>query len=211
MASTVQASNQQAELREQLLSMENQKKSDDYLRQQFKTYSILIGLCYGVFVQLATLGSNFLLGVLCGDAITNLSDNQAMIFSLLWSFLTSFLALLILASVRAFLVNSILDANTSEDEYQCEEKRREREIFMMAIKVRYVVGALIGLCFAWTCTDLLLGMQSMALYSLCALVVAMAWSKTMIWCFTSRAKSFDAASEKVAYIVWSNNKALATY
>ena len=197
----MKASNQQAELREHLLSMDHQVDNQhDCLQQKFKTYSLLIGLCCGVFVQLATLGANFLLGALYGDAIANQSDVHAILFSLLWSFFTSILAFIILAFLRA-LVNSVLDANTPEDEYQDEEKRFERVTFMMAIEVRYVVGALTGVCFAWTCIDLFFGMQSLAFYSICTLIVAMAWSKTMIWCFTSPAKTSDGAPEKVAYIV----------
>ena len=198
MASTAPTtnSNEQEQLREYLLGEREEMAREDLI-SKFKSYSILIGVCCGVFVQLSTLGANFLLVAMWGDdAVATRNQNEAMVFSLVWSFFTSCMALLILALLRA-LVNSVLDANTDDD----EEGSLERETLMMTIEVRYVVGALTGVCFAWTCTDLLLGMQSLAIYSLATLIVALFWSKAMIWCFSPKNINPSHESEKGAYMV----------
>ncbi|CAB9497118.1 expressed unknown protein [Seminavis robusta] len=157
------------------------------LLNRFKSYSILIGACCGIFVQLSTLGANFLLVAMWGDdVLAQRSPEGAMAFSLAWSFFTSCMALLVLALLRG-MITTILDANSVMD------GTPERDTLMMTVEVRYVVGALVGVCFAWTCTDLLLGMQSLAFYSLGTLVVALVWSRAMIWCFVTQ--SDDDAEE----------------
>lgn len=202
MASKIEAPNQNAALQERLLSQGQEETEHDELKIKFKTYSLLIGLCCGVFVQLSTLGANFLLLSLCGDdAIANQSDSEALLFSLLWSIFTSCLALVVLALLRA-LVKSILDISWSKNTHEDEETRFERDTFMMAVEVRYVVGALMGVCLAWTCTDILLGMQSLALYSLCTLFFAVVWSKAMIWFFAKNTTNASSPlSEGVVFIV----------
>lgn len=169
---------EELKLLEQPLIVQEELHMDHNLIQKLKNYSAWIGICFGVFVQLSTLGVNFLMIAIWGeDSVLTQTQQQAMVFSLSWSLFTSCLALLVLSMLRG-LIKSILDVNRSDD--------IDREGLMMTIEVRYVIGALTGVCLAWTCTDLMLGMESLAFYSLGTLVVALLWSKTMIWCFLAR-------------------------
>jgi len=193
------------DLSERLLQKEQRQEKkatimahDDYeLISKFKTYSVWIGICCGIFVQLSTLGANFLLVALWGeDAVAARTQKEAMVFSLGWSFFTSCMALVILALLRG-LITSLLDsvdilrqniASSNEDEDNKEDNTAnvlKRESLMIAIEVRYVIGALTGVCIAWTFTDLLLGMQSLALYSMGTLALALVWSKFMLWFFVA--------------------------
>jgi hypothetical protein len=144
---------------------------------QFKLYSLLIGGACGIFVQLSTLGANSLLVSFWGyESLATLSPKQAMLFSLSWSFFTSCMALLVLALLRG-MISTVLATNTGH---------AEKDMLIMAMEVRYVVGALTGVCVSWACTDLLLGLQSLAFYSLATLVIALVWSRITIALFATR-------------------------
>lgn len=172
---------------------------DASLIRRFKTYSSLIGGCCGIFVQLSTLGANFLLLAMWGeDAMVTRSPKEAMVFSLAWSFFTSCMALLVLALLRG-LIGAVLEV--TDKHHSNNAVRSDREALMMTIEVRYVVGALTGVCFAWTCTDLLLGMQSLAFYSLGTLVVALGWSKAMIWCFIPKPEDDEEQKPAIVHVV----------
>ena len=56
---------------------------------------------------------------------------------------------------------------------------------LLAGLILLVVGALVGVCLAWTMTDLLLGMKAQIMYSLVTLGVALFWCQIMIKCFVS--------------------------
>ena len=203
MANTDETSTAQTSLREPLLSPGLELTKQDDLTQKVKNGSLLIGMCCGILVQLSTLGANFLLLTFCPEeTIAKQSDGETLFFSLFWSLLTSSLALVVLALLRR-LIKSTLDFTASGNGHECEEKTRERGSLMMAVEIRFVVGALVGVCFAWTCADFLLGMHSLAMYSLCFLFFAIVWSKAIIWYFsaTDTTKSSRTISEKVVFIV----------
>jgi hypothetical protein len=168
---------------------EEAKAAHEALVAKFKLYSLLIGGACGIFVQLSTLGANVLtVSMRRYEDLDTLHPKEAMVFSLTFSFFTSCMALLILALLRG-LVGAVWDTNPGP---AC---RPDKDMLIRTLEVRYVVGALFGVCAGWTFTDSLLGMQSMALYSLTILAAALVWTKIMIWIFPAR--SVNGVQEEV--------------
>ena len=66
----------------------------------FKWSSTILGFLIGFFIQFSTLGADFLLLTLSGEKITARSKQDVIVFSLLWSFFTSAMAIVILAFLR---------------------------------------------------------------------------------------------------------------
>ena len=104
----------------------------------------------GFFIQFSTLGANFLVIQIWGEDILNKSRNDIVCFSLLWSFFTSAMAIIILAFLRNIV--SIAYLSVFQRSQQLVEE------MVLNLECRFVVGALIGVCTAWTITDALMGM-----------------------------------------------------
>lgn len=170
---------------------------------KFKGCSLFLGLLVGFFIQFSTLGANFLLLTLWGQDVINTSKKEVIVFSLLWSFFTSFMAIVVLGFLRA-LVSMVFrgsnpnkehddekDKHSSQTQEQQEQEQEQHdndesilEELVLHMECRFVVGALIGVCFAWTMTDVLLGMKAQIIYSIMTLIIALLWCKVMMWCFT---------------------------
>lgn len=105
---------------EKLLVKEGDKVQEKLL-ENCKSYSGFIGLWCGVYVQLSTLGANFLLVAMWGEDAKTRSQSDAMVFSLGWSFFTSCMALVILALLRN-MVATILNATSYQEEQSRESK-----------------------------------------------------------------------------------------
>lgn len=69
------------------------------------------------------------------------------------------------------------DVNDFYDEYL--------DNLTLHLECRFVIGALVGVCLAWTLTDFLLGMQAQIIYSLATLAVALCWCRAMVLCFAT--------------------------
>jgi hypothetical protein len=143
----------------------------------FKFSALLLGLLVGFFIQFSTLGANFLVITLWGEDVITKSKTDIIVFSLLWSFFTSAMAIVILGFLRN-LVTITYSAVGGRSVDLLEE-------MVLHMECRFVVGALVGVCLAWTMTDVLLGMRAQIVYSLVTLVVALVWCKTMMMCFAT--------------------------
>jgi hypothetical protein len=163
---------------EPLLQEEGQQHSplNAKLFNSFKTFCLMIGLMVGFFIQCSTLGANFLVITIWGDDIVHKSGQDIIVFSILWSVFTSVMAIVILGFLRN-LVTVTYNAVSSEDD-------RNLENMVLHMECRFVVGALVGVCMAWTITDILLGMKAQVVYSLVTLVVALLWCRLMTSSFT---------------------------
>ena len=159
---------------------------------RFKVASMILGLFIGFFIQFSTLGANFLVITIWGEDVITKSKRDIVMFSLLWSFFTSAMAIVILGFLRN-LVTISYNAIRRESEDLLED-------MILHMECRFVVGALIGVCLAWTMTDILLGMKAQILYSLITLVVALFWCRVMMWCFASE-KSEKKSIEEPLLIV----------
>jgi hypothetical protein len=143
--------------------------------RRFKMSSLCLGLLVGFFIQASTLGANYLVVTVSGEDVMTTSKKDIVLFSLLWSLFTSFLAIVILAFLRN-LVRATYETDNEEQNYQLDD-------VILDMECRFVVGALIGVCTAWALTDLILGLSVQIVYSFLTLGVALAWCKLMMWCF----------------------------
>ena len=161
---------------EPLLSKEEQCASSSpvigaELFARFKSSSFVLGIVVGFFIQFSTLGANYLALTLMGEAILNVTQRELIIFSLIWSLLTSTMAIIVLAFLRKIIFTSYLG--------------KDIEDIVLHMECRYVVGALIGVCTAWAATDVALGMTGQVIYSVVTLATALSWCRLMMYLFAS--------------------------
>jgi len=186
---------------------------------RFRSSSLILGLIVGFFIQFATLGANFLAISFWGEDVATKSKFDVIVFSLLWSLLTSALAIFILGLLRALVTVSFQTAaSTLQKQHEQQpglqlehdiisRKSLQRgaavdtttrdvndyydgylDNLTLHLECRFVIGALVGVCLAWTLTDFLLGMQAQIIYSLVTLAVALCWCRAMVLCFATKEK-----------------------
>jgi hypothetical protein len=160
---------------------------------RFKFSALLLGLLVGFFIQFSTLGANFLVITLWGEDMVTKSKTDIIIFSLLWSFFTSAMAIVILGFLRNLVTITYAAVGG-----RCADLLEEMVLHM---ECRFVVGALVGVCLAWTMTDILLGMRAQIVYSLVTLVVALFWCKIMMLCFSTESPTKQLSRSQIVSIV----------
>jgi hypothetical protein len=198
-------------------SAESEPALNGHLFGKFKLSSLILGLLIGFFIQFSTLGANFLVITIWGEDVISKSKSDIVVFSLIWSFFTSAMAIVILSFLRTLVTityNAI--ATHSEDllEVSSEAFPPSPEAYgiqasisplstlcqqemVLHMECRFVVGALIGVCLAWTMTDLVLGMKAQILYSLLTLLVALFWCRVMMYCFSTKEGKHISVSHEV--------------
>lgn len=168
-------------LREPLLNTTGQHNVALY--QSFHTSTLILGFMVGVIIQLSTMGANFLIMTVYGDdAISSTKD--IIIFSLIWSTVTSTMAFFILGFIRNLLkagYRNMTSANGDEEAGISEEL----DDIILNVECRFVVGAMMGVCLSWTVTDIFLGLNVQVMYSLITLTIALFWCHMMLRCFSS--------------------------
>jgi hypothetical protein len=160
----------------------------------FKTHSLIIGLLIGFFVQFSTLGANFLVIALWEDNILARSKTEVVLLSLLWSGFTSFMAILTLGFLRSVI--TIVFRATIPPEQRGPNMDAILEEVVLHLECRFVIGALVGVCSAWTVMDVFLGMNFQVLFSLATLALSLLWCKVMMQCFTKDERSLINTSNK---------------
>jgi hypothetical protein len=88
---------------------------DDKVFGKFKLSSLILGLLIGFFIQFSTLGANFLVITIWGEDVISKSKTDIVMFSLLWSFFTSAMAIIILSFLRN-LVTITFNAISSQSQ-----------------------------------------------------------------------------------------------
>jgi hypothetical protein len=88
---------------------------DDRVFGKFKLSSLILGLLIGFFIQFSTLGANFLVITIWGEDVITKSKTDIVMFSLLWSFFTSAMAIIILSFLRN-LVTITFNAISSQSQ-----------------------------------------------------------------------------------------------
>lgn len=128
--------------------------------------SLCMGLLVGCYIQLSSLGGNFMLHELgCQRVVT---------FSLAWSFFTSGMGVSIL-----YYLGQLLPS----------EKHR------ISIECYFAMGALLGVCLSWIVTDFTLGVTDKhMIQSMLTLCGALAWCQLMT-CGYQRVPSAIACDE----------------
>jgi len=160
----------EAPLLEQPHRTREEEEQESQQHASVKLSSLLLGVLVGFFIQFSTLGANYLVISIWGEDVMNTSKSEIVVFSLLWSFFTSSMAIVILAFLRNLLSASFYGPDL--------------DIVVLHMECRFVVGALVGVCSAWAATDYVLGMSQQIVYSVVTLVVALLWCRVMMWIFT---------------------------
>ena len=174
----------EAPLLEQRPSDEEEITQEEAQQTSIKISSLCLGLLVGFFIQFSTLGANYLVISLWGDDVLNTSKREIIVISLLWSFFTSSMAIVILAFLRNMVVASYRGADLDH--------------VVLHVECRFVVGALVGVCSAWAVTDYLLGMAQQIIYSVATLAVSLAWCRFMLWMFTPVVADNNEESSTIA-------------
>ena len=138
---------------------------------RFKSSSFILGIIVGFFIQFSTLGANYLALSFMGEAILDVTQRDLILFSLIWSLITSTMAIAVLAFLRKLLFTMYIG--------------QDIEDIVLHMECRYVVGALIGVCTAWAATDVALGMTGQVIYSVVTLFSALSWCRLMMYFFGS--------------------------
>ena len=159
---------------------EEQVEQSTLASRNFKISSLAVGLLVGFVVQMTTLGANVVIVETLGEDFVNTSRNEIIVFSLVWSFATSAMVILVLGFMKALVSNFFrsLPINGSvrdTAETICEDMIENMEVL-------FVIGALVGVSFAWVATDMFLGMQPQINFSLITLGAALLWCKGVLWC-----------------------------
>ncbi|CAB9519190.1 expressed unknown protein [Seminavis robusta] len=142
----------------------------------FKTCSLVLGLLVGFFIYLSTLGAEFVGVMLWGREILNKSNHELILFSLMWNFITTMIAIVILSSMRR-LVTIVFMASVSKERQNAEDVLCELLSYMEG---RFAVGALVGICTSWNVTNVVLGMRPQIIQSCVILAVACLWCRVTL-------------------------------
>lgn len=136
----------------------------------FSRYSLFLGFFVGCFIQSSSLGANYVLTVLFGHDFDQMREHheKVLVFSLIWSFATSSMGVLVVLFLR-----SLLQAVPNES--------IQSQMNLWHVEYSFAFGALVGVCLAWTGTDMLLGFHAHAIHSLLTLLCAVVL-KTVISC-----------------------------
>ena len=142
----------------------------------FKSCSLILGLLVGFFIYLSTLGAEFVGVMLWGREILNKSNHELIAFSLMWNFITTMIAIVILSSMRR-LVSIVFLSSVSHKRTNTEDVLSELLSYMEG---RFAVGALIGICVSWNITNFVLGMKPQIIQSCVILAVACLWCRVTL-------------------------------
>jgi hypothetical protein len=160
---------------EPLIQQEHHQPDEKVLRSlQFS--ALVLGLLVGFFIQFSTLGANFLFINIYGeDAVTTKSKGVPVLLSLLWSCVTSAMAVGILGLLRNLVTHAYHAIRRESEEVLAD--------MMLCIEYRFIVGDLVGVCMAWTMTDILLGMHEHILSPFVTLGVSLLFCQVVYKCF----------------------------
>ena len=170
----------------------------------FKSCSLILGLLVGFFIYLSTLGAEFVGVMLWGREILNKSNHELIAFSLMWNFITTMIAIVILSSMRR-LVSIVFLSSVSNKRTNTEEVLSE---LLSCMEGRFAVGALVGICVSWNITNFVLGMKPQIIQSCVILAVACVWCRVTLVLLGTPEQSLihaeddeEEEQEKVALLV----------
>ena len=162
--------------------------------KRYQTLGFLAGLVIGSFIQLSSLGANYLLTELYKDGSSGAYDMDThdqgrtvhvLGFSLLWSLLTSLMGVMVLLILRSLVIMAASGPK--------HEASPTKTTLLLHLETYFAVGTLVGVCLSWTCTDVWMGLPAHSLQSLLTLVAALVWCKLVSkCCFASNREEEEA-------------------
>ena len=163
--------------------------ADEHKFRRFYSITMVLGLMVGVVIQISTMGANFLVMSYYGDR----SDNDAVystrnVISFCWSTFTSTIAFIMLGFIRGLLEVGYQRIRSHDgDEESDDENDDENADSLLQVEHRFVAGAMVGVCFSWAITDIVLGLNVQVLYSIITLALALIWCQIVLnWSSSSR-------------------------
>jgi hypothetical protein len=152
----------------------------DVIVARFQRYTMALGLIVGFFIQFSSLGANFLLNTAATSTATSghfqMEAQGVLWFSLGWSLFTSVLGVAILLLLRCIVATAW--TLTSDTSIPCRGALDD-SVMVNKMESHFAVGALVGVCLAWTCTDLILGLTVHVLQSALTLAAALIWCRVI--------------------------------
>lgn len=154
-----------------------QRQDDSVPRCQNRMPFLVFGVFLGIFTQFSTLGMNSVLVRIFGDEhLTAEAGRDALIFSILWSFLASTIAVVALESLRSFAITAS----------QVSSEQEEQDAIVDPIDCFFMVGFMVGVCSLWGLTEIYFGVQSHVLYFLTSLFITLFMLRGFKRCFCSK-------------------------
>jgi hypothetical protein len=130
---------------------EEDRRLEEKVFSRFQFSSLLLGLLVGFFIQLSTVGASFL--VIWGEVvISSKSKTDIAVFSLLWSFFTSAMPIVILGFLRDLVAITYSTVRGHSNDLL--------EDMVSHMECRFGAGILVGFFLALTLTDVVLGMRN---------------------------------------------------
>jgi hypothetical protein len=146
---------------------------------RFNRSSLCMGLLTGLFLQMCTLGVNYLLLTAWNmDLLTARNSKEVIVASLIWSFATASISCAIMSLLRNLVVAPSGCTHIEADNH---------DEMILHMECRFAAGALMGLSLAWTATDVALGSLtgSCLVSSAITLISALTCFRAMVWYFTA--------------------------
>lgn len=158
--------------------------------QGTKTYSLIIGLIIGSFIQFSALGANFLMTTMYDGGYEVFYTKQFVVISTIFCFVTSIMGVLVLLFLRSLVVTSFYAVTKTPNNDMEKESFQRKEKFVAGLiqnmEYYFAIGSIIGVCVCWTITDGLLGMKNNVEYGLLILATSLVWCRVaMVYCSRS--------------------------
>jgi hypothetical protein len=147
-----------------------------------KVLNFLTGICIGVIFS--CLGFRVLL-----EQWQTMSQTDVMLFSVIWSSVTSVSAYLLFNALYA-ATRCFIGSNNESSDYM--ESTRTTSL----LEYCYAVGVFLGFCGACTWTDVVYGMPAKSIFL--TIVVAAMWAYLMIYCALKTSPSEQEEEEERA-------------
>lgn len=137
-------------------------------------FSIIFGVVVGCFIQASSLGANYVLLVLLGHNLQELSNHKTEIisFSLAWSFMTSLMGTFVLFVVRSLVRSAVNGLNHNNVASGRPIVAFKSASLVANLEFPFAFGALAGVCLSWAAIDFTLGLRDYASNSLLTLAFA---------------------------------------
>lgn len=165
---------------------------------KIKAIGSILGLMIGLFIQFSSLGINFLLQAVYRDLesssdLPNARDPLMLSsgtheevkriiirISFLWSFITSFIGIVLLIVIRCMVTN-VFSTFNAERSLASPALTLYQDKIILNLECFFALGATVGLNLSWTFTDYLLGLDSHILQSILTLGLTIFWCKIVMY------------------------------
>jgi hypothetical protein len=156
------------------------QKDDDNLDVNVKAYSVGLGITIGCFIQLSSLGANFVFTELHTTEQASIRFGSVFRNSLMWSVFTSSMGVFAL-----FLLDCLVEASKSVSTLSQHNVKVFLQDYCQKLENYFGIGSLVGVFLSSIICDLALGFRTQSLHCVATLLLALIWLRIAIYCFVS--------------------------